>query len=258
MRRLLSALGATFVLLLGVLSFSQAAHAADGTLTLTPSATTIASGDAVTLTWESTGVIGLEATGDWPTVGPVAASDSVTFQLSNPGFYDFELSGLHEDDDTPISRLVTVEVTGDFVSVVAFCGGFTITNLIDLPVEGGHGSFDNVDPDEWIELGPNETQTFYTDRTEVDISAWSGDLYQEFEGFAIPQDCDVNDDTDNGDDGDTNVDDNTAGAGNASGHPTVAPAAGIADANNNASPLAAGIALLIGASIAARRLRTNN
>ena len=117
MSRLCSTLLTTIVVIFGVLSFSHAAHAADGTLTFTSSATTIAPGESVILTWESTGAVDLETWGSWPTSGPVDPSGSVSVQLDYPGTYFFGLDGFHEDDDEFIEAEVEITVTGDMVSL---------------------------------------------------------------------------------------------------------------------------------------------
>ena len=138
---------------------------------------------------------------------------------------------------------------------------------MDISVYGFFGDFAATDDfDDLFVLDGGQSDTFTTDRTSIDIYLWhEHDGDQLLEGIVIAQDCD-NDNGSSGNDGSSNSgssgngSDNgtTTGATNASGHPTVAPAAGIADANNSASALTAGIALLIGTTIAARRLRTHN
>ncbi len=257
MRRLFSTLVAAFVLILSVLTFSQTAQAATGTLTFTPSATTVSPGDTVTLTWESTGVIDLEiwgSSGTGVTNGPIDPTGSIDIQLNFPGTYWLEVSGYHEDEpDVEIWEEIEITVAGDIVSVTAQCGSFTITNLLDLPLEGGYGSFSEPDADEYFTLGPNASRTFTTSRSQVDIEVGNPEVsaWQDIEGFAVPQDCD--DDSNTGNDDSDNDD---TGSDNKSGHPTVAPKAGVADKASMGPVGAVSIALLIGAGIAARRLRS--
>lgn len=259
MRRPLSALMSAIVLVFGVLLVNPAAYAAEGTLTITPSATTIAPGESVTIDWESQGVQDIELVGDWPSDGPTTETQgSETLTLINRGTYTFTITGFHADEpDVEITAEVDVVVEGDLVSITAQCGAFTITNLRDLELEGGYGSFDEDEPDEWIELGPFESQTFTTTRTSVDISIGHtfGDGEQH-EGVAIPQDCDGDDN--NGSTDDDSDDDSATGSSGASGYPTVAPKAGINDGASVSPVAAAAIALLIGAGIAARRLRSHS
>lgn len=258
MRRLLTSLGTALAVVVSFLLLSPLAHAAEGTMTFTASATTVNPGDTVTFAWETTGVINpqLSGTSPWITDGPVADTGTLDVQLDYPGTYLFELFGHHEDEpDESISREIEITVTGDLVSITADCGQFTIANLWDAELSVAYGDFLEGEPDGMFNLGPFESRTFPTDRTQLDywVDVNDTDLWQEIWAVAIGQDCDNDDGSP-----DEDSDDSATGGSNASSHPAVAPKAGIHDGARVSPVIAATIALLIGAGIASRRLRSEN
>ncbi len=254
MRRLISTLGTALVVTFGVLLLSPAAHAADGTMTFTPSATTVNPGDTVTISWETTGVIDLELWGDIGVPnGPVSPTGSIDVQFDYPGTYSFYLEGAHEDEpDEFIEEEINITVVGDIITLDLQCGEFTVTNLLDIELIGIYGDLDNFDIDDLIDLGPNESQTVTTNRSTVDLFVMHEmGGWEEFNGLIITQNCGNNN-------GSTNDDDDDTGSDNKSGHPTVAPKAGVADKASMGPVGAVSLALLIGAGIAARRVRALN
>lgn len=192
MRRLISTLGTALAVAFGVLLLSPAAHAAEGTMSFTPSATTVNPGDTVTLSWETTGVIDLELWGETGNIdGSVAATGSVDVQFDYPGTYEFYLDGLHEDEpDEFIDAEITITVLGDIVSLDLQCGEFTVTNLLDLEIFGIYGDLENYDPEDFFELGPYGSQTITTSLSTIDLFVMHEEGgWTQFDGLQITQDC---------------------------------------------------------------------